>query len=234
MAILQMRRFSICAMKKNRKAILEELQALGIMEVDMSAVNDETLRRDNTQEMRQDFDKKAVQIDHALDVLQEYAPEKTSMFASLEGRALVEKEEYDQIVQQQDQILEKADELLNLKKQLAENKARIVKTENQAESLEPWLSLDVPMEYQGTKTTAVFIGSFGSELTLDQIYERLAKEAPDLEAMDIQVISSDPDQTCVVAFCLREQKAQMEEALRSMGFSRPSMMSGKAPAQQKE
>ena len=47
MAILQMRRFSICAMKKNRKAILEELQALGIMEVDMSAVNDETLRRDN-------------------------------------------------------------------------------------------------------------------------------------------------------------------------------------------
>ena len=48
MAILQMRRFSICAMKKNRKAILEELQALGIMEVDMSAVNDETLRRDNT------------------------------------------------------------------------------------------------------------------------------------------------------------------------------------------
>ena len=107
MAILQMRRFSICAMKKNRKAILEELQALGIMEVDMSAVNDETLRRDNTQEMRQDFDKKAVQIDHALDVLQEYAPEKTSMFASLEGRALVEKEEYDQIVQQQDQILEK-------------------------------------------------------------------------------------------------------------------------------
>ena len=59
MAILQMRRFSICAMKKNRKAILEELQALGIMEVDMSAVNDETLRRDNTQEMRQDFDKKS-------------------------------------------------------------------------------------------------------------------------------------------------------------------------------
>ncbi len=233
MAILQMRRFSICAMKKNRKAILEELQALGIMEVDMSAVSDETLRKDNTQEMRQDFEKKAVQIDHALDVLQEYAPEKTSMFASLEGRALVEKEEYDRIVQKRDQILEKADELLALKKQLAENKAKIVKAENQAEALTPWLTLDVPMEYQGTKTTAAFIGSFGSQLTLDQIYERLAQEAPDLEAMDIQVISSDSDQTCVAAFCLRDQKGQMEEALRSMGFSRPSMMSSKAPTQQK-
>ena len=29
MAVLQMQRISICAMKKNRKAILEELQSLG-------------------------------------------------------------------------------------------------------------------------------------------------------------------------------------------------------------
>lgn len=234
MAVLQMQRFSICAMKKNRKAILEELQALGIMEIDTSIVEDAALRKANTLEARQGFDKKAVQIDHALEILQEYAPEKTSMFSSLEGRALVEKSEYDQITEGKDKVLESANELLTLKKQLTENKAKAVKVENQIESLEPWLSLDVPMGYQGTKFTAVLIGSFSGQMTLEQIYERLAQEAPELEAMDIQVISSDQDQTCVTVFCLRDQAAKMEEALRSMGFSKPSMVTDEIPSKQKE
>ena len=234
MAVLQMQRFSICAMKKNRKAILEELQALGIMEIDTSIVEDAALRKANTLEVRQGFDKKAVQIDHALEILQEYAPEKTSMFSSLEGRALVEKREYDQITEGKDKVLESANELLTLKKQLTENKAKAVKVENQIESLEPWLSLDIPMGYQGTKFTAVLIGSFGGQLTLEQIYERLAQEAPELEAMDIQVISSDQDQTCVTVFCLRDQATKMEEALRSMGFSKPSMVTDEIPSKQKE
>ena len=33
MAVLQMQRISICALKKNRKAILEKLQSMGVMEV---------------------------------------------------------------------------------------------------------------------------------------------------------------------------------------------------------
>ena len=33
MAVLQMQRISICALKKNRKAILEKLQSMGVMEI---------------------------------------------------------------------------------------------------------------------------------------------------------------------------------------------------------
>lgn len=33
MAVLQMRRVSICALKKDRKEILEKLQAMGVMEM---------------------------------------------------------------------------------------------------------------------------------------------------------------------------------------------------------
>ena len=35
MAIVQMQRINICALKKNRKAILERLQELGAMEIDI-------------------------------------------------------------------------------------------------------------------------------------------------------------------------------------------------------
>ena len=41
MAVLQMQRISICAMKKNRKAILEELQSLGVLEIDAAELDPE-------------------------------------------------------------------------------------------------------------------------------------------------------------------------------------------------
>ena len=37
MAILQMQRVSICALKKDRKAILEKIQSLGVMEMSQVA-----------------------------------------------------------------------------------------------------------------------------------------------------------------------------------------------------
>ena len=49
MAVLQMQRVSICALKKDRKAILERLQSLGIMEVSQLAEEeDEIFQRMDT------------------------------------------------------------------------------------------------------------------------------------------------------------------------------------------
>ena len=69
MAVLQMQRFSICALKKDRKAILEKLQALGVMEIDNSVIEDDSLQKMDTVESRQVFEKQAVMAEHALDVL---------------------------------------------------------------------------------------------------------------------------------------------------------------------
>ena len=55
MAVLQMQRFSICALKKDRKAILEKLQALGVMEIDNSVIEDDSLQKMDTVESRQVF-----------------------------------------------------------------------------------------------------------------------------------------------------------------------------------
>ena len=38
MAVLKMQKISICALKKDRKAILEQLQHLGVLEVDLLAL----------------------------------------------------------------------------------------------------------------------------------------------------------------------------------------------------
>ncbi len=234
MAVLQMQRFSICAMKKDRKAILEELQVLGVLEINDTEPEDDVLKRMDTLEARQSFEKYAALADQALEVLQEYAPEKTSMFAALEGKDLVSKANFEKAAENKGEILGIATRLMQKKKQIAEKEAAVVKLDNQLEALTPWLPLDVPVNCKGTRTTAVLIGSIGRGMTLEELYTKIAEAAPDLDAVDIHVISSDEDQTCLAAVCMRRDVAALEEALRTMGFSRPSRATSKVPARKKE
>ena len=55
MAVLQMQRVSICALKKDRKAILERLQSLGLMEVSQLAEDDDVFQRMDTTSPRLSF-----------------------------------------------------------------------------------------------------------------------------------------------------------------------------------
>ena len=55
MAVLQMQRISVCALKKNRKAILERLQELGTMEIDIRLEDDSGYRTMDVSNSRATF-----------------------------------------------------------------------------------------------------------------------------------------------------------------------------------
>ena len=233
MAVLQMQRISICALKKDRKAILEKVQSMGVLEINHVVEDDEAFGRMDTLNARQSFDKKAQLADQALAVLETYVPEKTSMLSSLEGKKLVEQERFNKAASDKEKIIGTAGRLVNCSKEIAETKAGILKLENQVESLTPWLSLDVPMDYPGTSSTAMLIGTMPAGTTLDNIYAELAKQCPQVEAVDVHVIAGDKDAVCLAVFCLKAEAGPVEEALRSAGFARPSQTPGKVPAKYK-
>ena len=79
MSVLQMQRISICALKKDRKAILEKIQSMGVMEMNQIAEDEEGFEKMDTLNARQRFEKKAQLSDQALAVLETYAPEKLSL-----------------------------------------------------------------------------------------------------------------------------------------------------------
>ena len=234
MAVLQMQRFSICALKKDRKAILKKLQALGVMEIDNSVIEDDSLQKMDTVESRQVFEKQAVMAEHALDVLQKYVPEKTSMLSSLEGKKQVNRWEYEKIVQNRDVMSKRARELVNFNKEISENNANVVKLENQIESLAPWMSLEVPMTYRGTRSTAFLVGTMSRAMTMEEIRTAVAEHAPDLDAYDVTILSADKDLTYLAVVCLRKDADKLEDALRASGFARPSQMVSKVPSELKK
>ena len=93
MAVLQMQRVSICALKKDRKAILEKLQALGVMEMNQIA-DEEGFEKMDTVNAKLSFEKKAQLTETALGILDIYAPQKQSMLSGLAGKELVSQDEF--------------------------------------------------------------------------------------------------------------------------------------------
>lgn len=55
------------------------------------------LRRWTLQGKKAGFEKASTLAEQAIDILDKYVPEKKSMFASLEGKALIEREEEERI-----------------------------------------------------------------------------------------------------------------------------------------
>lgn len=234
MAVLQMQRMSICALKKDRKAILEKIQSMGVMEINHVLDEDEDFRRMDTANARSSFEKAANSADRALEILNEYAPVKTSMLSSLEGKKLVDAKVHEEVIRKREELLKVVSRIQALDKEKAENKAEILKLENRIESLVPWLSLDIPMNATGTKKTSVILGSIPGLADISGIYEILADAAPEVEAADAYVISSGQDMTCIAVICLKQEEQSIEEALRSRGFSRIVQSSAKTPAGETE
>ena len=233
MAVLQMQRISICGLKKDRKAILEKIQTLGVMEMNQIAEDEEGFEKMDTVNARQTFEKRAQAADQALAVLDAYVPVKKSLLSSLEGKKLVSSGEIARAADEKQEIIRKANLLITKSKEIAEAKANIQKTENQIEALTPWLTLDVPMNYEGTKKTALFIGTVSAEVTPQMLYDKLAQAEPVPDGTDIQVVYSDKDMLCLTVLCLRKDAETVEEALRSCGFARPSQVITNTPARQK-
>lgn len=234
MAVLPMKRVRICALKKNRKQILEILQRQGVVEISDSRIEEDSVfKKTDMTSAKTVFEKNAAVARQGLEVLDSIAPEKKPMLAMLEGRKELTVEEYEVFGAERDEIVRVAYHLTGLAKQIAENRAAIPKLEMQIEALAPWLTLDIPVDFKGTKKTTAFIGTFAGGTTQQQIFEELALHAPLVNGVNVDIVSISKEQTCIFAVCPKEDAATLEDALRKTGFARPPVSGSTAPALRK-
>ncbi|MBO7710778.1 MAG: V-type ATP synthase subunit I [Lachnospiraceae bacterium] len=230
MAIVEMQKLSVCASKKNRKAILELLQSMGCMQITTDALDDADLQKMDTQGQSASFEKSAQMFDAALEVLDEYAPEKNAggLFA---GKEAVSRGKLHEIVHSQKKYVKKANLILKANKEISECKANILKDENQIAALQPWMGLDIPMNAKGTKSTSVLVGTLPGTWTAEQLKAAASKDLGGDAAVDAEVIFSGNDSSNVAVVCLKKDLESVENALRSEGFAKPSFSVKKTPAE---
>ncbi len=228
MAMLQMQRVFIYALKKDRKKLLETLQRKGVIEVSDILEEDNVFHKTDVSTAKAVFERNIASAKEAKEILDRYTMNKKSLLSALNGRNEVATEVYDAFKEKYDSVVKIAHRIQALNKEIAENKAEILKLQTQTEILTPWTDLDIPMNFSGTKYTRGFIGTLSNQWELEAIYERLAEYMP----LNVDIISSSKEQTCIFILCKKEQADKVYEILREMDFSLPSITFDHAPSEQ--
>ena len=217
-----MSRIYIYGSKKDRKAVLEYLQRQQILDIiEPDAENEEVgFSNINTSESQSEFLHNSQLGEKALDILNDSAPEKKGMLASLNGREALSAQEYYSYVDNIPKTLEIVNKITELSAKKAQLQGDIIRCRTVIEELKPWVLLDSPIEGEKTQSAISLTGVFGGALTAEDILSRYYANE-DAPSLHLEVINSLPQQTYVFAVCKSDKVGKCEAILREIGFSRP-------------
>lgn len=229
MAMLKMQRIHIYALIKYCKDILETLQRRGVVEIENVDLEDSVFFKEDTSPLQAQYNRSAATATEAREILSRYVPQKKGLLSSFKGREPLSTDAYNKLVDDTQDTLRIAYDIISYQKNIDMNEAEKIKYQSQLEAIRPWLSLDLPMTFTGTSTTSAFIGKFSEKKSSTDITTELAELIPDIEGIDVEIISSDENQTCVFILCLKGDAEAVSDALRRIGFEYPSYISPVAP-----
>ena len=215
MAILKMKRLRLIALRSRKDELLRELTRLGCVEIcEADTDGAEALRKESGDLMG--LRSRQAALEQALALLDRYAPAKTKLLSA--------KPELEDEIFLSDEGLEEALKLAETVHGKDEQIRRISAEESRqrslAESLEPWLDLDLPLECGGTERTDVILGTIPARIRLEDAAGELAAAADEAELFPVH---EDKRAHYVLLLCAREQLPAAQEALRAFAFTAASL-----------
>ena len=229
-----MSKVQVCAMRSNRKPILEFLQRKNIVEIIDSKSPDSVFTKMDTEKSRAIFRRNVDEVQKARMELDKLVPVKGEGFAFLKGREAIGAQDYHDFYDVQEGVLHDANRITRLAREIVEAKAEILRVEAALDVLAPWLGLPVAQTFKGTRRTRAFIGSLTGEQSLQKITEKLAQHAPDLDPLHVEIVWQSKQITCILAIALKKDASRAEEALRAIGFAYPAGAGGNLPEQERQ
>ncbi len=223
-----MRKLSIYSTKKHRKSILEFLQDIEAMEIDAIDSGDIPFEKMDTAGERIRFQKIADEFDHVIELLGQYDTEKRKALINLEN-TLISRDEYKEIEKNRRKYYSKAKDVLELEKKIFESKATITRKENKIATLSPWSKLDIPLNSEKTKCTRIFIGTFPESLTEEQLYAIATKGLEEPIPVTAEILYNENQITNVCVIATNRVADQVEENMRSCGYSKLPFLSHRVP-----
>ena len=212
MAIAKMKRLSLIALQKDRSALLQKLVHLGCVHLDEppSVPEESPLRPDESRLA----DRQAAlrSLDTAMAVLTPLVKTKGGMLTprpQVQERAFLDDAALDRQLETARSVNDHAGEMDRLK-------ARLARLQTDRLALLPWQELDLPLEYQGSRTVRVLTGTLPAAADWQAVRGELADQVPESE---LYLLGEGREQKCVLLLCHRSVEGQALEVLRSRGFA---------------
>ncbi len=223
-----MKNVRIIALRRDRKRLLEHLQDSALVQIRQTENSREGFSRVDLSAQTQVFERNVALTEQALKILGDLAPEKAGLLASFKGRREIDPDEIGEIAKNSGEVISVCKQILELDKTISDNELELIKIKARLANLEVWQRLDIPLNTTSTRSTAVFIGSFPEQYNDRTLRDAIAKENPALE-FESEIEHSESQLTCAVIFAPISQQTMAEDALRTLGFSRPMSPTSKVP-----
>lgn len=215
MSIVKMKRIRLIALAEDRDALLSSLLHVGCVEISEPEIpqgedGNPLLHRDAAGVAQAKAQLTALQ--HALEVLRKYAPRKKGMFAPRD--TIREKELLDEKAMAA--ALSKAEAVNEHAKAVGQLNTREARLHTEQLALQPWRAYDLPLEEDGTKTTAILLGTVPNAVDFEAMAGAVMESA---ETAWLKLLSTDREQQYLEIIVHRSQEQLALETLRTYGFS---------------
>ena len=216
MSIVKMKRIRLIALAQDRDALLSSLLHVGCVEISepeeipQGSDGNPLLHRDAAGVAQAKAQLTALQ--HALEVLRKYAPQKKGMFAP--RGTIGEKELLDEKAMAA--ALSKAEAINEHAKAIGQLNTREARLHTEQLALQPWSAYDLPLEDQGTKNVSILLGTVPNAVDFDAMAGAVMESA---DTAWLKLLSTDREQQYLEVLVHRSQEQTALEALRTYGFS---------------
>ena len=218
MAIVKMKKLRLMVASSQREELLREIMLLGCVQVSQPPPEEENeqslLSRADVPYLLQ-LKSDQNMLAGSLAVLKRYAPEKGGIGSLLSPLPEVATEVLlDERTKKEE--LETAEKILALDERI--RKITIDRTARMVEiqGMEPWVSLDLPMEVSSTETSVIVRGTMPAAADPGQVQAALEAEA---EMAELFTVSSDKSFHYMVLVSHKEQLEKAQAVLRPLGFT---------------
>ena len=214
MAIVKMKRIRLIALANDRDALLSELLHVGCVEVR----EPEGELADGAQLLHRDVSALAdargdlTQLQHAIEVLDKYAPQKKGLFTP--RARMREAELLDEAARKA--ALAKAETINGHARTIGQLNARETRVHADRLALTPWTACDVPLEVKGTSKTGILLGAVPATAEFSALAGALDEAKA---AAEVRELSADREQRYLEVIVHNDSRQEALDVLRSFGFS---------------
>ncbi len=216
MAIVKMKRLRLIALAQDRDALLSSLLHVGCVELrepegELAEENGAALLHHDSSRLA-DAKGDLTQLQHAIEVLDKYAPRKKPLLSL--RPTMKEAELLDEAARRA--ALEKADAINGRARTIGQLNARETRIHADRLSLQPWENCDIPLETKGTSKTDVLLGAVPATADFSALTGALDEAAG---AAEVRELSCDREQRYLEILVHKDCRQEALDTLRSFGFS---------------
>ena len=219
MASVEMRKLSVIGLLPQKDALLQSLMRLGVVELNSQEerMKEEEwaalVKKDSDEQTVYEMDSKIAAAAAALETLQQLGGTKKSLFA---GRTPLSEAEFGQRLSQNGEAEQLVQGINQRQKEINAAKSEMVQLDTAIFSLTPWKAYDAPLSLTETKRASIFLGTVPASVGFSALVNEV--QAADESAI-VQQVFADKEFLYFNVVCLKENKDQVLDALRSKNFN---------------